>query len=70
MLISPLAQKVARNLRQGITAPEIASETGLPLERVEVALYELQSRMLVSIDGYGQIHYADPNVNDEGGIQK
>jgi DNA-directed RNA polymerase specialized sigma subunit len=74
MLISPLASKVARNLHQGITATEIALDTGIPLEKVQIALDELQSKAILTVDEYGLVnysdptlvHYSDPTIADDG----
>ena len=53
MLVSPLAQEIAAHLRMGITAEEISSEVGIPLERVQAGLDELQRESLVvTKDGY------------------
>ena len=65
MLVSPLARKVARNSREGMTATEIASETGIPPEKVQIALDELESKLLLTVDEYGLVHFLDSTTADE-----
>ena len=65
MLVSPLARKVARHITERTTIARIASEMDLPLDKVQVAVDELQEKTFLVVTGDGEVYYLPPITPDE-----
>jgi DNA-binding IclR family transcriptional regulator len=65
MLISPLARQVARHITGRTTVEEIAFELDLPVDRVQIAVDELQRKTFLQVDNSGEVYYLPPVTPEE-----